>query len=147
MIPEGEWKTTEGGEPGGTKHQQMVRRLEWELDQRKGYVERTLLIHLDKYLTNHLSLSMKSKLETWENKKKDLQEEIKKLEEYLNSLPPQLDELLASTTQVLWDYAAYGMSFMLVAVERKRESVRERERERESVCVRSRRANISQVLF
>ena len=44
---------------------------------------------------------MKTKLETWERKKTDLQSEIKKLEEYMDSLPPQLDELLESTTQVL----------------------------------------------
>ena len=43
---------------------------------------------------------MKSKLETWEKKKRDLEGEIVKLEEYLNSLPPKLDELLTSTNQV-----------------------------------------------
>ena len=47
-----------------------------------------------------LYLSMKSELEAIEQAKATLEESIRGDQEYLTTLPPQLDKLLTSTTQV-----------------------------------------------
>lgn len=80
LIPQSEFLSTlsaEEREKG--EHEQMVKRLEWELEQRK---------------------LMKAELEAAELSKSVLEEGIREDEEYLTTLPPQLDKLLTSTTQV-----------------------------------------------
>ena len=44
---------------------------------------------------------MQVELEKWEKRKVDLVTEISDLQKYLTSLPPQLEELLNSTVQVM----------------------------------------------
>ena len=61
------------------KHAYTMKRLEWELEQRK---------------------ILKTNLESWQAKRDGLMNEITELRDYLSSLPPQLEELLSSTAQV-----------------------------------------------
>ena len=45
---------------------------------------------------------MRTDQEKWEKSKVELEKEIAELKRYLASLPPQLEEMLATTTQVLF---------------------------------------------
>lgn len=80
LIPQEEFLSILSEEEKGRgEHEQMVKRLEWELEQRK---------------------LMKAELEAVEKSKGVLEKSISEDEDYLNTLPPQLDKLLTSTTQV-----------------------------------------------
>ncbi|XP_063690456.1 THO complex subunit 5 homolog isoform X2 [Bolinopsis microptera] len=80
LIQESEYLISLGDEkPPPDQHEHMLQRLKWELEQRK---------------------AMRVDQERWEKSKVSLEEEIAGLKGYLASLPPQLEEMLATTAQV-----------------------------------------------